>query len=51
MSTKRGVPGGCGMPSVFEAAINSPASQSVTVGARVKTYPAKIAAKTSAAIR
>jgi hypothetical protein len=33
--TKSGVPGGWGMPSVFAAAMNSPASQKVTVGASV----------------
>ncbi len=32
-----GVPGGCGMPSVFAAAMNSPASQNVTLGASVAT--------------
>ena len=35
MSTKSGVPGGCGMPRIFVAAMNSPASQNVTVGARL----------------
>ena len=37
ISTKSGVPGGCGMPRIRIAAMNSPASQKVTVGARVKT--------------
>jgi hypothetical protein len=31
------VPGGWGMPSVLVAAMNSPASQNVTVGASVRT--------------
>ncbi len=33
--TKSGVPGGCGTPNVFAAAMNSPASQKVTDGASV----------------
>ena len=33
--TNSGVPGGCGMPSVWIAARNSPASQKVTDGASV----------------
>jgi len=36
MSTNSGVPGGCGMPRMREVAMNSPASQNVTEGARVK---------------
>ncbi len=35
--TKSGVPGGWGIPRVRAAAMNSPASQNVTVGARVST--------------
>ena len=34
-STKSGVPGGCGIPSEWAAAMNSPASQKVTSGASV----------------
>jgi hypothetical protein len=33
--TKNGVPGGWGIPRIFDAAISSPASQKVTDGARV----------------
>ena len=33
--TKKGVPGGCGMPRMFETAMNSPQSQNETVGAIV----------------
>ncbi len=37
ISTNSGVPGGCGMPRILAAAMNSPASQNVTVGASVQT--------------
>ena len=36
-----GVPGGCGTPSVFIAARNSPESHQVTPGASVTTYAAR----------
>src|SRR5690242_8671264 len=36
--TYSGVPGGCGIPSECAAAMNSPASQKVTSGARVAPY-------------
>src|SRR5688500_16154563 len=36
--TYSGVPGGCGIPSEWMAARNSPESQSVTLGARVSMY-------------
>jgi hypothetical protein len=49
--TKNGVPGGWGMPRIFDAAISSPASQNVTDGARVATYPARTAPATARAIR
>jgi hypothetical protein len=39
--TYSGVPGGCGIPSVLMAARNSPASHSVTPGARVSMYTNK----------
>jgi hypothetical protein len=34
-NTKIGVPGGCGIPSTRAAAMNSPESQNVTLGASV----------------
>ena len=37
IATYNGVPGGCGMPSEWTAAISSPASQNVTLGASVAT--------------
>src|SRR6478736_8380226 len=51
ISTQRGVPGGCGIPRILEAARNSPASQSVTVGARLATKSARVVAKTASAKR
>jgi hypothetical protein len=36
-TTNSGVPGGCGIPRLCAAAMNSPASQNVTPGARVAT--------------
>jgi hypothetical protein len=39
-ATNSGVPGGCGMPIPYAAAMNSPASQKVTPGAIVLTYTA-----------
>ena len=35
---KNGAPGGCGTPSMYELAINSPQSQNGTVGATVSKY-------------
>ncbi len=51
MSTKSGVPGGWGMPSVFIAAMNSPASQKVTEGASERRRPPRTTSETSAARR
>ena len=51
MSVKSGVPGGCGIPRIFEVAMNYPASQKVTVGASVQIYPASTTAKTPSAAR
>src|ERR1051326_8205515 len=51
MRTKSGVPGGCGMPRVFIAAPNSPASQKVTEGARERRSPARTTAETTSAVR
>ncbi len=37
-STKKGLPGGCGMPRTFTAAMYSPVSHIATEGARVSRY-------------
>src|SRR5437667_12043749 len=50
-NTNNGVPGGCGMPRTFAAVMNPPASHSVTVGARVITYPMRTRKATAAASR
>ena len=47
--TYSGVPGGCGIPSTRAAAMNSPASQNVTPGASVSTYPSSTSSATPAA--
>ena len=49
--TKSGVPGGCGIPRMRVAAMNSPASQNVTVGAKVRMYPTSTTPATIAAAR
>src|SRR6266446_10486076 len=38
ISTNRGLPGGCGMPSTYAAAMYSDVSQNCVVGASVSTY-------------
>lgn len=45
--THAGEPGGCGTPRTFEAARYSPASQNVTVGASVTTYPVSTVTNTA----
>ena len=49
--TYSGVPGGCGMPNPFAAAMNSPASQKVTPGAIVDRYTSASATPTAHAAR
>src|SRR5439155_7177513 len=49
--TNSGVPGGCGTPSTLAAVMNSPASHSVTVGARVITKPMRTRSATATASR
>ena len=50
-NVKSGVPGGWGIPRIRAVAMNSPASQSVTVGARVHTYTVSTTRKTMNAER
>src|SRR5260221_9301827 len=49
--TKNGLPGGCGMPSVYAAAMYSDVSQNCVVGARVTTYSTRAPTNTAAAIQ
>src|SRR5216117_1163534 len=50
ISTNSGFPGGCGMPSVYAAAMYSEVSQNCVVGARVRTYRINAPRETQAAI-
>ena len=50
MSTYRGVPGGCGMPSRFEVAMNSPESQNGMERFMVRKYTTSVDTKTNAAV-
>src|SRR3990170_3387620 len=51
ISTKSGLPGGCGMPSTLAAAMYSEVSQNCVVGAMVTTYSARMPANAPAAAR
>ncbi len=49
--TKNGLPGGCGIPSVYAAVMYSDVSQNCVVGASVTTYSTSAARNTAAAIQ
>src|SRR6185369_8456868 len=49
-NTNSGLPGGCGMPSVYAAVMYSLASHMAVVGASVATYSANTPSPTSAAM-
>src|SRR6267378_5568678 len=51
ISTNRGLPGGCGMPSAYAAAMYSDVSQNWVVGASVNTYRTRAPRDTSPAQR
>src|SRR5688500_324460 len=51
ISVKSGLPGGCGIPSTFAAAMYSDVSQNAVVGASVAPYTAKTTAPVAAAQR
>src|SRR3989441_5266915 len=51
ISTNRGLPGGCGMPSTYAAAMYSEVSQNCVVGASVSTYRTRAPRDTSPAQR
>src|SRR6266853_1026907 len=50
-STNSGLPGGCGTPSTYAAAMYSEVSQNCVVGARVAMYRSSAPAATRPAIR